>query len=191
MMKTIRLQTWIDAPVERCFLLSLSIDLHLASARRTQEQAIEGVTTGLIGEGQTVTFRARHLGLWRRHTSRIEALRPYSYFRDVMVAGSFQRFQHEHHFAHMDDGVRMRDEVLFSAPWGFAGEILARRRLVQVLTERNAFLKQVAESDEWRNYLDGSVEIRLPFPANDATRRWPPNSLLENAGIAIPRSRRL
>src|ERR1700678_2712471 len=188
MMKTIRLQTWIDAPVERCFLLSLSIDLHLASARRTQEQAIEGVTTGLIGEGQTVTFRARHLGLWRRHTSRIEALRPYSYFRDVMVAGSFQRFQHEHHFAPMDDGVRMRDEVLFSAPWGPAGQILARRRLVQVLTERNAFLKQVAESDEWRNYLDGSVEIRLPFPANDATRRWPPNSLLENAGIAIPRS---
>src|SRR5271155_771457 len=86
-MKPIRLQTWIDAPVERCFLLSLSIDLHLASARRTREQAIDGVTTGLIGEGQSVTFRARHLGLWWRHTSRIEVLRPFSYFRDVMTDG--------------------------------------------------------------------------------------------------------
>ncbi len=143
-METIRLQTWIDAPVERCFLLSLSIDLHLASTRKTGEQAIAGVTTGIIGEGQTVTFRARHVGKWRQHTTRIEALRPCSYFRDVMVDGSFRRFEHDHHFATMDDGTRMRDEILFVAPWGSAGRLLARRRLVEILKERNAFLKRVA-----------------------------------------------
>jgi len=75
-MEIIRLATWIDAPVERCFLLSLSIDLHVASARGTQEKAIGGVTTGLIGEKETVTFQGRHFGIRLNHTSRIEALRP-------------------------------------------------------------------------------------------------------------------
>jgi ligand-binding SRPBCC domain-containing protein len=185
-METIRLQTWIDAPMERCFLLSLSIDLHLASTSRMREQAIDGVTTGLIGEGQSVTFRARHLGRWWRHTSRIEALRPYSYFRDVMVAGAFRRFEHEHHFAPMDDGTRMRDEIQFSAPWGAPGRILARRLLVELMRERNAHIKHVAESEEWRNYLDGSVEMRLSLPAGGSARRWDPKGLLKNSGIIVP-----
>jgi ligand-binding SRPBCC domain-containing protein len=190
MIETIRLQTWIDAPVERCFLLSLSVDLHLASTSRTLEHTIDGVTTGLIGEGESVTFRARHLGRWWQHTSRIEALRPYSYFRDVMVAGVFRSFEHQHHFAAMDDGTRMRDEIQFSAPWGALGRILMRRRLLQILRERNAHIKQVAESEEWRNYLDGSVEVRLPLPVDGFARRWDRGGLLKNSGIAVPPSPR-
>lgn len=186
-METIRLETWIDAPVERCFLLSLNIDLHVASVRSTREQAIDGVTTGLIGEGQTVTFRARHLGLWRRHTSRVEAVRPYSYFRDVMVDGVFHRFEHEHHFAAMDDGTRMRDEIRFTAPWGRIGRILARRALVRVLKQRRDVLKRVAESEEWRQYLDSSVENHPAFPVGTPPRRWDPNGLRN--GVQVPAHR--
>jgi ligand-binding SRPBCC domain-containing protein len=144
-MDTIRLETWIDAPVERCFLLSLSVDLHLASARSSREHAVEGVTTGLISEGEMVTFRGRHLGLKLRHKSRIEVVRPYSYFRDVMVSGVFSHFEHEHHFAAMDDGTRLRDEIRFTAPWGAIGrlatKILVKRHLTSFLLERNAGLK--------------------------------------------------
>ena len=68
-METIRLATWIDAPVERCFLLSLSVDLHVASAR-SQEKAVEGVTAGLIGEGDTVTFQGHDFGGDGPHTMR-------------------------------------------------------------------------------------------------------------------------
>jgi ligand-binding SRPBCC domain-containing protein len=191
-MEMIRFQTWINAPVERCFLLSLNIDLHVASTSSSREQAIEGVTAGIIGEGQTVTFRGRHFGLWRRHTSRIEVVRPYSYFRDVMVAGFFRRFEHEHHFATMDDGTRMRDEIVFSAPWGAPGRILARRRLTELLLKRNAVIKRVAESEEWRKYLDGTVETQPKPPAKDTARRWDPNGLLRStpgiaSGIAVPR----
>jgi ligand-binding SRPBCC domain-containing protein len=190
-MEMIRFETWINSPVERCFLLSLNIDLHVASIRSTGEQAVEGVTAGLIGEGQTVTFRGRHFGLWRRHTSRIEAVRPYSYFRDVMVSGFFRRFEHEHHFAAMDDGTRMRDEIVFSAPWGTPGRILARRRLTELLLERNAVIKRVAESEEWRKYLDGTVETQPKPPAKDNARRWDPNGLLRStpgiSGIVVPR----
>jgi ligand-binding SRPBCC domain-containing protein len=152
-METIRLATWIDAPVDRCFQLSLSTDLHLASAQLTRITAAEGATTGLIGQGETFTFTSRHLGLRRTQTNRIELLRPPSYFREVMVAGPFQHFEHDHHFAPMDDGTRMRDEIRFSAPWSLFG-LTVRKRLVRMFSERNAFLKRVAESDGWHQYLD-------------------------------------
>jgi len=163
-METIRVATRIKAPLERCFLLSLSIDLHVASASKMQEKAVAGVTTGLIGEGETVTFEGRHFGRQFSHTSRIEALRPFSYFRDVMVAGVFQHFEHDHHFAPMDDGTRMRDEVRFSAPWGPLGRLVSklfvRRWLTAFLVERNATIKRVAESEEWRQYLDSGTKDR-------------------------------
>jgi ligand-binding SRPBCC domain-containing protein len=187
-MEMIRLATWIDAPVERCFLLSLSIDLHVASAHSTRERAIGGVTSGLIGQGQTVTFRGRHFGVPWRHTNRIEELRPHSYFRDVMVAGAFRYFEHEHHFAAMDDGTRIRDDVRFEPRYGLVGclvtKIFVRRHLEQFLIERNAVIKRVAESAEWRDYLylENPAESRADASVkNQAARRWDGGALLRGS----------
>jgi ligand-binding SRPBCC domain-containing protein len=195
-METIRLATWIDAPMERCFQLSLSIDLHVDSARKTGERAIDGVTTGLIAEGESVTFQAHVLGVRLRHTSLIETLRPYSHFRDVMVAGVFQRFEHDHHFAPMDDGTRVRDEVRFSAKWGplgrLATKLFLRRRLTAFLMERNAVIKRVAESEEWRKYLDGTVDARDATSADGRAKgRWDGKALLRGSQIVAPQPPRL
>ena len=98
------------------------------------------------------------MALRLRHTSRIEKLRPHSYFRDVMIAGTFQHFEHDHHFAPMDDGTRMRDEIRFSAAWGLLGRlatrIFLRKHLKAFLMERNAVIKRVAESEDWHKYLE-------------------------------------
>ena len=56
-MTRIELVTSIKAPAERCFDLARSIDLHMASTSGTGEQAIAGITSGLIGLGQEVTWR--------------------------------------------------------------------------------------------------------------------------------------
>ncbi len=181
--ETIRLSTWVDAPVERCFLLSLSIDLHVASAGKTQEEAIAGVTNGLIGEGETVTFRGRHLGLRLRHTSRIEELRPYSYFRDVMVSGAFRHFEHDHHFAPMDDGTRMRNEIRFSTGWGPLGRMLAGKRLKAFLIERNAVIKRVAQSEEWRRYLESWSEASIATLVASKPSRWDGKVLLQDPQV--------
>ncbi len=186
-MEKIQLATWIDAPVERCFLLALSIDLHVFSAHRSGEKAIDGVTSGLISEGETVTFQGRHFGLRFKHKSRIEVLRPYSHFRDVMVKGAFRRFAHDHHFAAMDDGTRMRDEVRYDAPLGPLGRIVARKRLVPFLEERNWVLKQVAESEEWRKYLNSSVVGRVASIWTAPALGWNSIALLRGAdGLALP-----
>jgi ligand-binding SRPBCC domain-containing protein len=169
-MGIIRLSTWIDAPMERCFKLATSIDLHLASTAQTQEKAIGGVTSGLLREGESVQWQGRHFGRLLTHTSKIDGWRPYCYFRDVMVAGMFLRFEHEHHFAVMNDGTRMRDEIRFAAPYGMLGrvaeKVVLRRHLIAILKQRNAVIKRVAESEEWRRYLERSAvapsAVRLP-----------------------------
>jgi ligand-binding SRPBCC domain-containing protein len=160
-METIRLMTWVDAPVERCFKLSLSVDLRTAAS--AGEKAVDEVRTGLLGEGEMVAWSGRPFGLNLRRTSRIDVWRPHSYFREVMVDGIFQRFEHEHFFAVMDDGTRMRDEVRFTMPGGPLGRVatrlFVRRRMTALLLRRNATIKRAAESEEWHHYLDGRTGV--------------------------------
>ena len=181
-METIRLTTWMDAPLERCFKLATSIDLHLASATQTQEKVIGGVTSGLMGEGDAVQWQGRHFGRVLTHTSKIDGWRPYAYFREVMVEGSFARFEHEHHFAVMDDGTRMRDEIRFSARYGLMSRIvekIVRRHLIQMLRQRNALIKRAAESEEWRRYLERTGSV-TEAPANKVRASgWDKSSALQ------------
>jgi ligand-binding SRPBCC domain-containing protein len=189
--ETIRVATWINAPVERCFLLSLSIGVHAASAGHAWLSAKGGVRSGLLHEGETVTLPGRPFGMLR-HTSRIDQLRPHSYFRDVMVAGNFRHFVHEHHFATMNDGTRIRDEIRFSSHWGSVGNLLARKRLKAYLVQRASAIKRVAESEEWRRYLDDEILDKMPPVSvkNNAPVSWNKQALLRNVQPSIvPRSR--
>jgi ligand-binding SRPBCC domain-containing protein len=174
-METIRLGTWIDAPVERCFLLSLSVDLHTATARSMRDKIGAGATERTIGEGDTLTFKGNHFGVHWRHTSLIEKLRPHSYYRDVMIAGPFQHFEHDHYFAPMDDGTRMRDEVRFSTSGGLLGRLtkrmFLRKQLKAFLMERNAMIKRLAESEDWHKYLGQRIDRPEAAPAKGEAAR--------------------
>ena len=161
-MQTIRIETRIAAPMERCFLLSLSMDLHVESTAQTNERAIAGVTTGLIGAGETVTFEATHFGLSLRHTSVISGYERPAYFQDSMTRGMFKSFVHDHHFEAADGGTLMRDQLRFAAPLGLLGTIaealVLRRYLAGFLMERNALIQRVAESDAWRRFIpEGTI----------------------------------
>lgn len=189
--ETIRVATWIDAPVERCFLLSLSIGLHNITASSPWIGKKRRVASGLLHEGETVTLPGRPFGVLK-HTSRIDQVRPHSYFRDVMVAGNFRHFVHEHHFAPMNDGTRIRDEIRFSSQWGSLGNLLARKRLKAYLSERASAIKRVAESDEWKRYLDDEILEKMPPVSvkNNAPLSWNKQALLRNVQPPIvPRSR--
>ena len=69
-MPLIVLETRIRAPRERVFDLARSIDAHQSSTSGTSERAVAGVTSGLIGLGEEVTWRARHLGVTQHLTVR-------------------------------------------------------------------------------------------------------------------------
>lgn len=148
-MNTIEILTYIDADPDICFDLARDIDFHTSSLRKTGEKAVGGVVTGLIGLGETVTFRGRHFGLLREHVSRITLFeRPY-YFRDEMMKGRFKTFVHDHSFERHNEGTRMKDVINFESPYGLLGKafdhLVLRRYLRRLIELRNRELKAEAE----------------------------------------------
>ena len=72
-MALIRIETYINAPIESCFDLSLSVDLHRNSVAHTQERPVAGVTSGMMKLGDTVTWKAVHFGIKQLLTTKITA----------------------------------------------------------------------------------------------------------------------
>ncbi len=152
--------TIIDAPIERCFDLSRSVEVHLLSNIHSGEQAIAagGVITGLVGLSQRVTWRARHFYIWQNLTSETTALEAPAFFRVTMIRGIFRSMQADHWFRTLPSGAtEMRDDFRIAAPLPLLGPLaealFLRRYMLALLRERNAVIKRVAESDEWRKYI--------------------------------------
>ena len=148
-MTLLTVQTHIHAPKEVIFDLSRNIDIHIVSANQTGEQAISGTTSGLIGLGETVTWKGRHFGMILYHTSHIPILDYPDYFVDVMTKGHFKSFRHEHRFQY-DKGITlMTDTLYYETPFGFFGAVfdrlVLRKYLYGFLQKRNAVLKELAE----------------------------------------------
>src|SRR5262245_4941331 len=121
-MPTLVLRTEIRAPIELCFDLSRSIDLHVISTAHTKEEAIAGRTSGLICLNETITWRARHLGFRQQFTSKITAFRKPELFVDEMVKGAFKSFWHEHRFESIGSATLMIDTLKFESPAGILGK---------------------------------------------------------------------
>jgi len=154
----IEFTTEVRAPIERIFDLARSVELHMDSTAQTGERAIAGVTSGLMGLGNEVTWRARHLGIWQHLTSRITAFERPRHFRDSMVRGAFRRFDHDHFFAQQGEITVMRDVFDFQSPFDILGRIADRVFLIaymrHFLLTRCMLIKNVAETEQWRRYLN-------------------------------------
>jgi ligand-binding SRPBCC domain-containing protein len=112
----------IEAPVERCFDLARSIDAHVRGAEGSQEQAVGGVTSGLLGPGEFVRWRATHFGVRQYLASKITAFESPRYFQDTMIEGAFQFMQHDHFFESLGPNLtEMRDRFVFTAPLPLLG----------------------------------------------------------------------
>jgi ligand-binding SRPBCC domain-containing protein len=148
-MPKIELITKINAPVEKVFDLARSIELHIESTKQTGEKAIAGKTTGLIGLDETVTWRAKHFGIWQTLTSKITEFDRPNFFVDEMVQGAFKNFRHEHHFIKVDNQTLMKDLFVFESPLGILGRLfnwmILTRYMTDLLKERNRVIKESAE----------------------------------------------
>lgn len=153
----IELKTIINAPIERCFELSTSIDLHKISANKSQEEAIDGVTEGVIHQNKTVTWRAKHFGIWYKLEVRIIEFEKPKYFIDEMVNGPFKYMKHKHMFEQKENQTIMIDYFDFASPLGIIGKIfdklILKRYLTNFLMERNGIIKEFAETDKWKQFL--------------------------------------
>lgn len=148
-MPVIHVETLIQAPPERCFDLARDVDLHTASVAMTGERAVAGVTSGLMGLGDWVTWEATHFGLRQRLTAVITSFeRPFA-FVDEMQAGIFARFRHTHRFEPVAQGTRMVDVFNYTSPLGplgaLADSLFLEEYMRAMLIARCLHLKEVAE----------------------------------------------
>ena len=148
----------IDAPIERCFLLSTSLaiverelGMHPVASRHSTR------TSGLVSAGDRIHWSGWQLGLPQRHVSLISAFEPNRFFQDRMISGRFKSFQHDHELTEIGGQVLLKDTIRFSLPFGFAGKLVGKYIMVPhirgLLHRRFHLLKRIAESDEWHTYL--------------------------------------
>ena len=157
-MSRIHLTTFIAAPVQRVYDLSRSINLHKISTAHTQEQAINGVMTGLIKEGETVTWQAKYLFKQRKFTTKITAMKMPESFTDEMIEGDFKSFYHQHYFKPANNGTIMIDVLNFESPYSLAGKffnsIYLKQYIQHLLQKRNEVIKDYAETMKWKAILN-------------------------------------
>lgn len=156
-MPRIEIKTQVNADIKIVFDLSRSIDLHKISTAQTYEEAIAGKTAGLIGLNESVTWRARHFGVYQNLTSKVTAFNSPFYFVDEMTKGAFQGFRHEHHFIKTNGGTLMTDIFVYKSPFGLLGQlfdkIILKKYMTQLLTKRNQVVKEFAETGRWKEVL--------------------------------------
>jgi ligand-binding SRPBCC domain-containing protein len=149
-MTRIHLETPVAAPVERVFDLARDIDFHQRSLSHTGERAVAGRTSGLIDLGETVTWRARHLGRHWSLTSRVTEFDRPTRFVDEQVSGPFAWFRHEHRFEPTPSGTLMIDDWEHQSPLGWLGRIadalVLGRWMRRVLVARSEAIAREAES---------------------------------------------
>ena len=157
-MPRIEIKTKIKAKKNIVFDLSRSIDLHKISTEQTNEEAIAGKTSGLIGINESVTWRAKHFGVYQNLTSKITEFDKPNYFVDEMQKGAFKEFKHEHHFAELNGETLMTDIFNYKSPLGFLGKfadkVFLKKYMTELLTERNRVVKEFAESGKWKELLN-------------------------------------
>lgn len=148
-MSKIQLTTIINADIQTVFDLSRDIDLHQKSVSKTLEKAIAGRTSGLIELGETVTWRAKHLGFYQTHTSKITEMEEPFKFTDVMLKGRFKSFKHQHIFKQEGKNTIMTDILEFESPVGIIGKLFnyffLKNYMTEFLTERNKLIKTTSE----------------------------------------------
>lgn len=144
------LHTFINAPKAMVFDLARSIDLHASSMSKHNEEAIGGVTSGLIEWNESVTWRAKHFGVTQTLTSKITAMKKSDSFTDEMVSGAFKSFNHQHVFEEKENGTLMTDIFEFEAPIGVLGKLASilflKSYMRNLLADRNSFIKAAAEN---------------------------------------------
>lgn len=140
-MASFTLERVIPAAPEEVFDLSLDVGLHVRSQNAYGERVVAGPVEGMLGEGDRVTWSARHFGLRFRMSSAVYDVERPLRFSDRQVRGPFASFRHTHTFRACEGGTRMRDDLEFRSPFWLLGRavdaLVMRRHLIRVITRRN------------------------------------------------------
>ena len=145
----------VNAPADRCFLLSTNIGL---VQKIIGLKAVEGKSSGLVVGGDQLVWRGWKFGIPAMHETLITGYDRPVFFQDTMGRGRFASFQHDHHFQEVGGYTLLRDIVKFSLPLGFAGHFVGKYIVVphvlHLMQRRFQLLKRIAEGPDWQQYVE-------------------------------------
>ena len=151
-MPVIEYRQFIKAPVELCFDLARSVDIHTKTTAKTKEMAVDGVTEGLLEEGDTVTWEAIHFGIKQRLKAKVTLMEKPNKFVDIMVKGAFHSFVHTHQFIEEQEGTIMIDTFQYKSPFGpigvLADKLFLEKYMRAFIVSRAKALKKIAENTQ-------------------------------------------
>ncbi|HVF96208.1 MAG TPA: SRPBCC family protein [Flavisolibacter sp.] len=163
-MPVIKLETYIKAPLQVVFDLSRSVDVHQTSMKHHNEKVIDGVKTGLMSKGDTVTWQASHLFQNRKLKVKITEMEAPVFFADEMLEGDFKKMRHEHYFKATGEQLLMTDKFYFETPFGFIGKLadtlFLKNYMTRLLLQRNAEIKRLAEASFYNEILNLKEDIK-------------------------------
>lgn len=149
--------THIKAPIQRCFDLARSIDFHKISLQKAKEEAIGGITTGLIGENQHVLFQTHVANFRYSSEMRVIKYNPPFYLSYEIVNSLFKSVIHDYYFYDIGKETVMVDHLYFETRYGFIGdvscEIFLKNFIKNLIKQRNAQLQDYAETAKWQSIL--------------------------------------
>ena len=125
-MTSIRVDTLINAPIDRCFDLARSVEAHLESTAKTRERVVGGKQEGLFELGDSVIWEARHFGLRLRQGSTITRFEPPHVFVDEGTSGPLGNFRHVHQFVSEKGATLMVDTFEYELPMHLGGRLADR-----------------------------------------------------------------
>ncbi len=152
-MPIIRHEISILAPIQVCFDLARTVEVHAGKTLLTKQIAIEGITFGLMERGDFVTWETTHLGMKQKLTSQvIEMVKPYR-FTDAMVHGAFHSFTHRHEFSERGTETIMIDTFSYKSPFGILGKaanhLFLEKYLSHFIAGHAQKVKRVAEATKY------------------------------------------
>ncbi len=153
-MQTLRLVTVINAPVHRCYRLAMNAAMTREAMRQPTREGEPGATVvDEMALGAQLQWTGSRTGGVRET---LTAMRAKVLIRRSLAGERLAWGEMEQHFAPMNDGTRLWEEIRFAVRghWlrGFR-ERRMRRSLLAMMKTRTASLKEAAEGDGWKRFL--------------------------------------
>ena len=131
------------------FDLVRDVEIHPKTAAWTGEQVVES-SAQLLALNDTVTFRAKHFGVWQSLSAKVTEFESPNRLVDIQTKGAFQSLRHQHLFKEDGSQTIMTDILQIAAPFGMLGQIAENlflgRYMRNFLIRRNQALKEIAEA---------------------------------------------
>jgi ligand-binding SRPBCC domain-containing protein len=157
-MPLIKLTTFIAAPVERVFDLSRNVSLTKQALLANNILTTGQKTAGLLAEGESVTLQFKLLFKERNWKLELTKMAKPEMYIEEQVKGFLKFYKHSHYFKPCENGSFLIDEISYELKKGLAGEVVDKlvfkNYLLKLLNIKNTSIKQVAESNRWKQYIN-------------------------------------